>query len=492
METEILHSVDPMTSLFLGLKFLFIPNSKAGVSKIRQKLAVDHGAQICSAFGETSTTHVLVDTKVVPTANTEALIRTLKKLGLRDIAKTNVPVVGQEWLVQCVSKSELLPTANYTIDLARPSPKKRKVSSLRKAESRPIVDTTLEPGEKVLDSPNQTSIDILNEMAEQHRINGEAYKVKAYRNAIDTLQRVSTPVTSYSQAIQLEGVGPAIAKKIEEISRTHHLRQLDVSKGSRHTQLMKLFKGIYGVGTVIAKKWIDEGMTSLDDIKNRTDLTDAQRLGLQYYDEWNERIPRSECTIHAEYVQYMLNSVDPLIEATIGGSYRRGVKTCGDIDFIVTKPDATMEALQADMDNLIDTIKQAGYLQCILHHHVKNKLLTGCSLPPLWNKKVDGQGEEWGKCRRVDFLLVPWKELGAAMIYFTGDDEFNKKLRYRAQKHGMVLNGTGLYKIVRDGSKERHQLVESFDEKKIMSLLNVKWHEPEQRNTGVFDIAWNG
>ena len=48
--------------------------------------------------------------------------------------------------------------------------------------------------------------------------------------------------------------------------------------------------------------------------------------------------------------------------------------------------------------------------------------------------------------RRLDLLFVPWKERGAALIYFTGNDIFNRSLRLLASKKGMGLNQRGLFK----------------------------------------------
>lgn len=45
--------------------------------------------------------------------------------------------------------------------------------------------------------------------------------------------------------------------------------------------------------------------------------------------------------------------------------------------------------------------------------------------------------------RRIDILGVPFPELGAALIYFTGNDIFNRSLRLKARHMGYSLNQRG-------------------------------------------------
>lgn len=51
---------------------------------------------------------------------------------------------------------------------------------------------------------------------------------------------------------------------------------------------------IHGVGPVVADKWYNQGMRTLVDIGNRTDLTDPQKIGLEFFVDFNNRIPRAE------------------------------------------------------------------------------------------------------------------------------------------------------------------------------------------------------
>jgi DNA polymerase IV len=87
--------------------------------------------------------------------------------------------------------------------------------------------------------------------------------------------------------------------------------------------------------------------------------------------------------------------------------------------------------------------------------------------------------------RRIDFLVVPESEFGAALIYFTGDDIFNRSMRLLSKTKGMRLNQRGLYKNVMRGpagvKPTEGELVEGAEEKEIFKILDVPWRPPEQR-----------
>ena len=106
----------------------------------------------------------------------------------------------------------------------------------------------------------------------------------------------------------------------------------------------------------------------------------------------------------------------------------------------------------------------------------------------------NGDGSKWhgvsrlpnGVHRRIDLLLVPWKERGAALIYFTGNDIFNRSLRLLASKKGMGLNQRGLFKDTLRGPGRvrltRGMCIASESEEEIFQILGVPWRPPELRN----------
>lgn len=91
------------------------------------------------------------------------------------------------------------------------------------------------------------------------------------------------------------------------------------------------------------------------------------------------------------------------------------------------------------------------------------------------------------KARRIDILCVPFIQWGASLIYFTGDDIFNRSMRLLARKKYMVLNQHGLWdQVVRDIHTAEKlcigSLIASRTEKEVFEALGVPWQEPHQRN----------
>lgn len=327
-------------------------------------------------------------------------------------------------------------------------------------------------------NPNGRTIEILQKMADYYVETKDHWRQTAYRKAIGVLRKQNTNISSYDEAIRLPTVGHRLAMKIEEIVLTNGLRRLSEAITDPNYHTLHTFMNVYGVGINQAWKWVQQGHTSLEDLKAHASLTKNQRLGIEHYDEFLIRIPRDEVTALGDVVIAAAATIDPKVEVIIGGSYRRGAATSGDIDFILTKPaTTTSQDLLEFLMNLTNHLTETGFLVAALvtPSQTGSKWHGCCVLPgapkPIW--------------RRIDLLLVPETELGAALIYFTGDDIFNRSIRLLASKKGWRLNQRGLYKDVLRGPEREKitvgTLIEGADEKKIFAALGVPWRPPEQR-----------
>jgi len=179
--------------------------------------------------------------------------------------------------------------------------------------------------------------------------------------------------------------------------------------------------------------------------------------------------------------------LDPDIEVIVGGSYRRGAESSGDIDCVLTKPGTTSTAeLMLFLKELVEQLTSIKFLVAPLtvpSSESGSKWHGCCVLPPSPSSQTAAAPEPiW---RRIDFLLVPASELGAALIYFTGNDIFNRSIRLLASRKGMRLNQRGLYRDVLMGEGRvkvsEGELVEGRDERVIFEVLGVPWREPEER-----------
>ncbi|KAJ2921653.1 hypothetical protein H1R20_g15437, partial [Candolleomyces eurysporus] len=208
-----------------------------------------------------------------------------------------------------------------------------------------------------------------------------------------------------------------IIDKIAEILETGDLRRIGYER-TEDVQVAQIFQGIYGVGRTTAYKWYSAGCRTLDDLRNGVGgvkLSSVQEIGLQFYDDINERMPRSEA-------EAIFNLIKPIgvLPRLLEALHSAGILT---------------EDL-AIPDDLYDL--EATYRGL-------------CRLPDVPNSKR----------RRIDFLTVPWKARGAALLYYTGDDIFNRAMRYKAGAMGYSLNQRGLHAgIVRDPQDRRVKINE--------------------------------
>lgn len=335
-------------------------------------------------------------------------------------------------------------------------------------------------------NPNARTIEVLTEMGNYYEQTKDEWRSRAYRRAISTLRKQGHKIITREEALQLPFIGERLAAKIEEIVWTNRLRRLDNSRLEPGDEALQTFLKIYGVGLSKASKWVMGGLRTLDDLKTyNISLTPTQQVGIAHYDDFNSRIPRGEVSQHAAIVRNALQAIDPNFTATVSGSYRRGAESSGDIDVLISCPNAELTRLQVVVfDELVPALTARGFLKIALASHTRGNSGRGTkwhgasALPA----SSTSQREIW---RRIDLLLVPYKQLGAALIYFTGNDIFNRSIRLLASRKGMRLDQRGLYRdVLRGRDREKiteGELVEGRDERGIFDILGVPWRPPEHR-----------
>ncbi|KAL1306896.1 hypothetical protein AAFC00_005540 [Neodothiora populina] len=332
--------------------------------------------------------------------------------------------------------------------------------------------------------PNTRTLQILTELSDYYTTMQDPWRSKSYRSAIATLRKHPTRITTKAQALSLPGIGDSIAEKIEEIVQTNRLRKVAYTTLDPTQKILQTFLKIHGVGYPTASRWVAAGHRTLHDVmKNAAslDLTPNQRIGIEHYDDFNARIPRSEVERHANIVRSALQGLTSPSETYAVytmGSYRRGAESSGDIDLLITASASTpLSSIRATVvERLVPLLTRTGYLVATLAQTALSdgtKWQGACRLP---NAHI------W---RRLDLLLVPEAELGAALIYFTGNDIFNRSLRLLAGRKGMRLNQRGLYRDVMSGEGREKvtegELVEGRDERVIFKALGVPWRPPNHR-----------
>ena len=308
---------------------------------------------------------------------------------------------------------------------------------------------------------NDAFIDLLGKLEKIMSRKGEPMRARAYQKAQQSLMLYDKPINSVAELAPLKGIGKTMLSKFQEYIDTGKISAIEKEKNNP----LILFTNIYGVGPKKADDLVKKGITTIEELrKNTGELNDKQKLGLQYYEDIEKRIPRAEIDDYKKVFSKIMREINyPGASMDIVGSYRRGVKDSGDIDVIMTDKGDSKELLGTFVDRLAD--------KGILLHKLtdgKTKVLGIARLP---GKTV---------ARRVDFLYTPQSEYAFAVLYFTGSKIFNTVMRQRALDMGYTLNEHGIYRMV-SGKKGAKVGDEFPDEKSIFDFLDMKYKEPRER-----------
>lgn len=310
---------------------------------------------------------------------------------------------------------------------------------------------------------NEALIDIMDKLHTIMLKKGEPFKARAYKKAQETIMTFTVDITDVEQLRGKPGIGETIMEKLKEFSETGTLRLLEREKNNPEN----ILSDVYGVGPKKAQELVKKGVGSIAELRARQEelLNDVQKVGLKYYEDILERIPRSEIDIYNTKFQAAIKKVaEEGTRYEIVGSYRRGAQASGDIDVIITSKNG--EVFRKFVDELI---QQKMILEVLSRG--KSKCLVITKIP------------EGSHARRVDFLYTTPEEYPFSVLYFTGSKAFNTVMRGHALKKGFSLNEHGLSKMV-DKKKEEKVDHVFTNEKDIFDYLGLQFKTPIERIDG--------
>lgn len=320
-------------------------------------------------------------------------------------------------------------------------------------------------------------LDALETMKQKELVEKQPFKARAYSNVIKQIEKLKS-VHNMDDLADVTGIGVKIKAKLEELFTTGTLAAAEKARVALDIDAFQELQHIYGIGPTKARALIAHGITSVDELRAAvTDepalLTSAQIVGLEYYEDLLERIPRTEMAKHEKILLTTLASVTPQLEGIIVGSYRRGAQNSGDIDMLITAPPLMSEKdQQIQFTAFITALEKSGYIKAMLARGPK-KCMAISSI-----KKAKSKG------RRLDLLLTPRSEYPFAVLYFTGSDKFNIAFRTIAIEKGYTLNEHALIPI-REGVPHVPILK---DEAEVFKFLGIKYIEPEERSAGIVSL----
>jgi DNA polymerase/3'-5' exonuclease PolX len=204
-------------------------------------------------------------------------------------------------------------------------------------------------------------------------------------------------------------------------------------------------------------------------LKNPEFLTEAQTLGLAFYSDLIQRIPRLEMMEHERYIREFFEARAPEFIITIVGSYRRGEPTSGDVDVLVSFHSLTYEQARDKFSAVIEELMNDEYCVGTLSSG-KTKYMGIVQLA----------GESLA--RRLDILLTRPEEFALSLLYFTGSQKFNIEIRKLARLKGYTRNEHKLSILPDFKDKGIPTPPEIFtNEKHIFDFLGVKYLSPSER-----------
>jgi DNA polymerase (family 10) len=311
---------------------------------------------------------------------------------------------------------------------------------------------------------NQQLANIFRTIADLMEIKGEnIYKILAYRKAADSLGNLGQDVNEIwkqGKLTEVDGVGKAIAEKIDELLTTGHLGFVEKLEAEVPPSLAELLK-VPDLGPKkVALFWKELGITNLSELESaarsgkiRTlpgmgDKSEAKIIaGIEALGRRSNRIPLGKAWPFAQELMAYLRKASGVEAVELGGSLRRMRATVGDIDILAAAKDSG-----AVMDAFVSRKDVA---------------------------RVLGKGEtkasvEFTHGLQAQLWVHPPEHWGTALVYATGSKDHNVRLREYALKKGFSLSEHSLER--KDGSE-----VTCEREEEVYKTLGLPWIPPELR-----------
>ena len=177
---------------------------------------------------------------------------------------------------------------------------------------------------------------------------------------------VSDSLETQRKLQSIKGFGKSVCQKIQECIETGTISRIQEFRTDPQRMAMKNLTDIWGVGPVTASDLMDRGYRTIDDVRQgirqrRLVLDRNQLVGVDCYEDILDEMTRSEVEAIGEKVRLAAERLFPGIEFSIMGSYRRGKKTCGDADILLTHPHYVKHIPQDALSRIIGKFSSASF-----------------------------------------------------------------------------------------------------------------------------------
>ncbi|TYK15577.1 DNA polymerase beta isoform X2 [Cucumis melo var. makuwa] len=260
---------------------------------------------------------------------------------------------------------------------------------------------------------NKNITEIFGKLINIYRALGDERRSFSYYKAIPVIEKLPFKIESIDQVKHLPAIGKSLQDHIQEIVTTGKLSKLEHFETDEKVRTISLFGEVWGIGPATALRLYEKGYRTLDDLQKEESLTHAQKLGLKYFDDIKQRIPRNEVQDMENLLKKAGEDVLPGVDILCGGSFRRGKSSCGDMDIVITHPDGK---------------SHRGFLPKYVKHLKDMKFLREDLIFSTHSEEV-----------------YPRDIYAFGLIAWTGNDVLNRRLRLLAESKGFRLDDTGLY-----------------------------------------------
>lgn len=298
---------------------------------------------------------------------------------------------------------------------------------------------------------------------------------------IESIKRGLKIISKYPKKIikddkefsEIEGIGKGIIARVNEIIDTGKLLEIQSNKKIMEgMMIIEQLTDIIGIGPILAKKLVKQyKIKSIEDLIERNKigeikLNDKLLMGLKYYGVYQKNIPRKEIDQIKEYITNLIKEYYPEYIITFCGSYRRGKTTSNDIDILITN---RKDNKKNNLKIIVELLKDKKFLvDDLTDRSPITKYMGFCKYK---NNPI----------RRIDIRYMPYENYYTALLYFTGSDNLNRKMRYIAKKRNYKLNEYGIYKLEINHGKILEKKIKIESEKEVFNILNIEYLKPENR-----------
>lgn len=314
-------------------------------------------------------------------------------------------------------------------------------------------------------------IGILKDIAVFLELKGEnSFKIRAYQSGARALERLEDnfdTIVEDGKIASLQGIGQALALKIETLYHEDHLPFYDSLKASIAPGLIE-FLDIPGLGGKKVKHIHDAlGIETIKALKEACETGAIEALegfGAKSAEKILSGIANREAygKRHLWWsVQEFVNEIISGLEAhslvkraSVAGSFRRRLETVGDLDFIVASdtPDPIMDWF-TEMDGV---------------------------------KEITAKGKTKSSVRfengiQADLRIVSEKEFIFALHHFTGSKDHNVMMRQRALSMGYRLSEWGIFEKDSEDIIPIEAVNDIHNESDLFKFFGLEMIEPELR-----------